>query len=405
MYVAWSRRWRQRYDRGFWVTAFVYLVSMAFSTVPAPLYVLYQQRDGFSQLMITVIFAVYAVGVMVSLFLFGHLSDWFGRRKVLVCGLWLNILVGILFLVGDGIAVLLVARFVCGIAVGMITGTATAYLVELYGVARPRRTRQRSDIVSSSVPMVGLGGGALLAGLLAQYVAWPLRTPYGVSIFLLFIALLWVRAVPETVNKQKALSTYRVRKIVLPAGAKSIFFAAAFTALASFAMLAVFSSISPAFIAGVLGLTSRAIAGAVTFLVFGAGALAPLFLMQASLHRILSWGFTLMIGGLVILTAGVWLANFIVFLVGGVVVGAAAGTLFKGCISTVIGLAPPAARAGTLAGLFLMAYIGLSLPIVTLGVASLYVASTTALIGFVLVFMLVIVASRRRLLATARETE
>ena len=56
---------------------------MAFSTVPSPLYSLYQQRDGFSTFTVTIVFAVYAVGVIISLLLAGHVSDWVGRKKVL----------------------------------------------------------------------------------------------------------------------------------------------------------------------------------------------------------------------------------------------------------------------------------------------------------------------------------
>src|ERR1700727_3727332 len=62
-----------RHRRGFWLVGFVFLVTMAFSAVPAPLYVLYAARDSFGPLMITVIFAAYAVGVIASLFLAGHL--------------------------------------------------------------------------------------------------------------------------------------------------------------------------------------------------------------------------------------------------------------------------------------------------------------------------------------------
>jgi carbon starvation protein CstA len=55
---------RHRYVFGFWVAAFAFLVNMGFSAVPTPLYVLYQRRDHFSTFMITVVYAVYAVGVI-----------------------------------------------------------------------------------------------------------------------------------------------------------------------------------------------------------------------------------------------------------------------------------------------------------------------------------------------------
>ena len=68
------------HDRGFWVIAFALMVVMAYSAFPTPLYGLYAARDGFGALTITAVFAVYAVGVTISLFLVGHLSDVYGRR-------------------------------------------------------------------------------------------------------------------------------------------------------------------------------------------------------------------------------------------------------------------------------------------------------------------------------------
>ena len=69
---------------GFWVAALAFLVNMGFSAVPTPLYALYEQRDHFSTFMVTIVYAVYAVGVIGSLFLGGHVSDWVGRKRVFV---------------------------------------------------------------------------------------------------------------------------------------------------------------------------------------------------------------------------------------------------------------------------------------------------------------------------------
>lgn len=391
-------RIRLGHGAGFWVAAYVYFATMAFSTVPAPLYLLYQERDGFNTLMITVIFAGYAIGAMVSLFLLGHVSDWVGRRRILLAAIGLNIVSAGVFLVGSGLWELIAARVMSGIAVGMVTGTVTAYLTELYSVVRPDGPRTRVELVASAAPMIGLGSGALIAGWLAAYVSNPLQLPYYLFIGLLVLALIGVYLAPETVKRRTQQVAYRVRRIALPVQARGRFLAASGVALASFAMLAVFSSVAPAFMAGALGHTSRALAGTVTCLVYVAGALAPLFLLRLRLRQLLVVGFAFMLGGLLLLIAGMWLANFGLFLVAGVVVGAGSGILFKGCVSTVIELAPAQYRSETLAGLFLTAYIGLSVPIIALGVASLYVTMQVELVGFAVIFFSLVALTRRRLL-------
>src|ERR1700679_4296920 len=75
-------RSRARHGIGFWAIAYAFLIVMAYNAVPAPLYGIYQQRDGFSSFTITVIFAAYAVGVVISLFTVGHLSDCHVRRRL-----------------------------------------------------------------------------------------------------------------------------------------------------------------------------------------------------------------------------------------------------------------------------------------------------------------------------------
>ena len=46
-----------RHGVGFWIVAATFLLVMAYSTVPTPLYPLYQQLDGFPPFVITVVFA------------------------------------------------------------------------------------------------------------------------------------------------------------------------------------------------------------------------------------------------------------------------------------------------------------------------------------------------------------
>ena len=55
---------KRRHNAAFWIVGYTFAVTMAFSALPTPLYVLYQARDGFSTFMITVIFAAYAVAVL-----------------------------------------------------------------------------------------------------------------------------------------------------------------------------------------------------------------------------------------------------------------------------------------------------------------------------------------------------
>ena len=190
-----------RRSRRFWLVAYVFLVTMAFSAVPAPLYVLYEARDGFGPLMVTVIFAAYAVGVVASLFLAGHLSDWTGRRRMAAAAVVVNVASGLLFLLWPTVPGLLAGRVISGISIGMLTATATAYLSELDAGGPGRAPRRRAEIAATAANLGGLGLGPLVAGLLAQYAGDPLQVPYLVFEALMLAGLAGLALVPETVRR------------------------------------------------------------------------------------------------------------------------------------------------------------------------------------------------------------
>src|ERR1700689_556172 len=159
---------RRRHGLGFWLAGYVFAITIAFSAVPAPLYVLYQARDHFGPLLVTIIFAVYALGVAASLFLVGHVSDWLGRRRILFLAVATNMASGLLFLLWPAVPGLIIGRIISGVSIGMLTATATAYLSELHAAARPQAPGTRAEIVAVAPSLGGPGLGTLGAGGLGQ---------------------------------------------------------------------------------------------------------------------------------------------------------------------------------------------------------------------------------------------
>ncbi|RAO24082.1 Monosaccharide-sensing protein [Micromonospora noduli] len=377
---------------------------MAFCTVPAPLYPLYMARDGFSTFMGTIVFAVYAVGVVISLLLAGHVSDWVGRKKILIPALALELVAAALFLGDPSLPVLLVARLVSGLGIGLITATATAYLQELHAAHRPGSSRQRFEMVSTAANIGGLGVGALVAGVLAQYVDAPLRTPYLVFAVLLAVSIVAVALSPETVEERLVKPTYRPQRISADHGDRAGYLAAAAAGFASFAVFGLFTSVAPGFVAGALHLPSRALAGTIVFAVFGGAAVAQTLTSRLAAPAKVRLGLLAQAVGVPVLLVGMHTASLSVFLVGGVVAGIGAGVLFKAAVGAVAAMAAPAQRGEALAGLFLIGYLGMILPSVGIGVATQAVTAGTAMNWFtgLLLVMLAGVAALFRHSAAAQ---
>ena len=203
--------WQLSRPTAFWLIAYAFAIIMLGTTLPTPLYVIYQAQWHFPTSLITLIFAVYAVGVLAALLGAGRSSDQVGRRPVLAAAIGLSIISAVTFILAPSVGWLFVGRVLSGFSAGLMTGTATAALTE---TARPGSGR-RASLVSTTANMGGLGLGPLLAGLLAQYAPQPTVLPFLIQLGLVAIAGLGLLIVPETVSQRSALSL-RFRGLGIP---------------------------------------------------------------------------------------------------------------------------------------------------------------------------------------------
>jgi MFS family permease len=368
----------------FWTVAIAFTVVMAFTTAPTPLWSVFAQRDRFSSLTITIVFAAYAVAVALSLFLAGHLSDWYGRRRMVALGLALNVIAAAVFVLWPELPGLFTARVVSGLGVGVVTATATAWLAELDATRAPTHSQGRAQIVAAAANLGGLGLGGLVAGLLAQWAGHPLTLPFLALGGSMALALLTISFAPETHSSPLARRRYRPQRVSVPPGSRARFAAAGAGAMITFALFGLITSLAPSFLAGTLHQPSGALAGAVSFAMFAAAAIAQTMAGARPPQQLLARAIPALLTGIALLTVAVWLPtpSFALFLIGDLVAGAGAGLMFKGAIGTVSEISLPEHRAEALAGLYLAAYIGLAGPVVGLGALTQIASTRVSLLAF-----------------------
>ena len=274
---------------GFWAVAFSFFVLTAFATAPSALYGLYAQQEGLSPLTITIVYAVYATGVVVSLVLAGHVSDWYGRRAVLIPGLVLGAVAALLFIVWHSLAGLLVARVLTGVALGASVATATAYIADLD--AGPDGTpSRRSGIVATIANIGGLAVGPLMAGALAQYAPHGLTLPYMLLLAALVVGAATVVVSPEGRQPVHPRPRYRPQRLRAPAHARGQFLAATTAAFLVFAVGGLFAGLAGTFLAGPLHHPSAVLTGFAIFLNFGAGVLVQTTTTRWPAQRLIAAG-------------------------------------------------------------------------------------------------------------------
>lgn len=195
---------------------------------------------------------------------------------------------------------------------------------------------------------------------------------------------------------------YRPQRVALPSAARPLFFASAAGAFAAFAILGLFTSLAPTFLAGTLHHTSRILAGAVTFAVFIAGAISQVVFVRMARPHQLRLGLILMSLGLVAVATGGLIPTLVLFVLGGMVAGAGVGLVFRGAVATAASLADPSSRGEVLAALFLIAYAGLVVPVLAIGLGIALLPAELALLLFSAIILALVNAAVLRMLAAHR---
>jgi MFS family permease len=361
----------------FWLLALVLGVTMLGTTLPTPLYVIYQARWHFSAAMVTVTFAVYAAAVIATLLLAGRASDQAGRRPVLAAALGASALSTVMFIVAPDLGTLIAARIVSGLSAGLMTGTATATLTELIPVSASRR----ASLVATAANMAGLGLGPLAAGLFAQYAPHPTTLVFQVYLAVLAVAALIVLLVPETVSR-RTRPALRFAGLGIPERGRAEFIAASVAGFAAFALLGLFSSLVPGFLAGQLHQGSHAVQGAVVFLLLAVGAVIQVAVARLRSRRVMLAGLSLFVAALALIVAALAQSGMPLFLAGTVTGGVAVGAIFPGSLATANRLAPPERRGQAISAFFVACYAGLIIPVVGVGVLSEFTGTFPAVLTF-----------------------
>jgi hypothetical protein len=164
-----------------------------------------------------------------------------------------------------------------------------------------------------------------------------------------------------------------------------------------------FTSLAPSFIAGTLHEPSRLVAGAVTFAVFGMSALAQIIFARLDALRQLQLARWLLAVGLVAMAVGVLITSLPVFVIAGMIAGAGVGVLFRSAVATAASLALPPSRGEILAALFLVAYTGIAVPVLLIGLAVAFLSTTVVLVGFSALVLALSLWAGSRMIAHRRE--
>ncbi|RKR07475.1 putative MFS family arabinose efflux permease [Kushneria sinocarnis] len=384
----------------FCLVTFAFLVTMLGTSLPTPLYPLYQARMGFSQIMITVIFAAYAVGVIAALIGFGSWSDQLGRKRLLLGGLVLALISDVIFLFSASLTPLLIARLFSGLSAGIFTGTATVAIIE----QAPPQWQRNATLVATATNVLGLGLGPLVGGVLAQYAGWPLTLPYLLHLLLSLVAMAGVARAPETVTPPERVRLHRQR-LSVPEEVRGVFIPAGIAGFAGTAVLGLFTAAAPSFVQQILKIDNLAMIGVVVITLFIASAIGQALLSRIPEAMRLTGGCLVLALGVLLVGGSIGLASLWLMLLGATVSGLGQGITLRAGLGEVVAHSPQQRRSEVTSTYFVIIYIAISLPVVGLGVTSALIGLTAAGIAFALIVAALALTARGLLIRRQRRDE
>lgn len=327
------RSWR------IWTTAWMVTAVFILSNSATPLYVHWQREIGFSNGMLTLVFAAYIVGLLITLLVAGQLSDRFGRKPVLFPGLLAAVLACLLFATASSVTVLLIGRFLSGIAVGVIVSAGMASVVDVGGPSR----RQSASLAASVAMVLGAGLGPLLAGVLAVVLARPAVPIFGVELVVLLTAFVVAGTLPKSRAHSQQQNNWRLHLPSVPktnrldlAFGISVF-APGITAT-SFVL-----SLGPSLLSKLLHVTSPLIAGGTACVMFLTATGVQFAVKKQNVRTIFLMGASATIISMVSIVVAVNTSFAVLLVISAVLAGAGQGLGQLGGLS-LIGLHVPERR-------------------------------------------------------------
>ncbi|ORA64384.1 MFS transporter [Mycolicibacterium elephantis] len=358
--------------------AYAFAAIMLGTTMPTPMYALYAEQMDFGVLTTTVIYAMYAGGVLFALLVFGRWSDAIGRRPILLAGVVAAVLSAAVFLTADSVAVLSIGRVLSGLSAGLFTGTATAAVIE----AAPPNWRARAAAVATIANIGGLGAGPVVAGLLVQYAPEPQRLSFALHIVLALLAGAAVLIAPETSERSGRIG---IQRLSVPAEVRTVFVIAAIAGFAGFAVTGLFMAVAPSFVADVAGIDNSAVVGLVASSIFIASAVTQVAVGGMEPQRAVAVGCAILIAGMVILAVALGMSSFLGLIGAGLVSGVGHGIAFSRGLAAIAENTPADRRAEVNSTYFVIGYVAISVPVVGEGLAAQTWGLRTAGVTFAVV--------------------
>jgi MFS family permease len=366
----------------YFAAAFVLFLVLFGGNLPTPLYPVWQRQFGLSTGTVTAVYAVYPVGVVLGLLFGGRLADQLGRRPIVALAALASVLAEACFIMAGSVGLIFAGRFMNGCAIGLLSGPAVAAIAEL----NPQGDRKRGAWLGALTTVTAIAFGPLLAALLVRFppvAVMKSSFPFLVHIVALAIALILVATCLRETTPASNLRCWRdvsvaPQGITVPLEIRNRFWPAAAVAFLVWACAGLWLALGPSLVMKAAGSADPLVGGLAVVAVLGtAGGVQILGRMMDARNSMII-GLLLLPLGLLLIVATILLQSGASLVLGCVITGGAQGFGWMGSSESIGRLAPPDQRASVMSAFYIVAYAGVALPVLAVGVGADWVGLSTA---------------------------
>lgn len=389
----------------FFVAAFCLITCFVTAATAIPMMAYWVNELQLSSSEVAMSVVSYFAGCVLTLILFARLSNFLGRKPVVIAALAFGAIACYLFSVGQSASDLYVGRFLQGLSCGLATSACMSWVVD---TAPPARAWLGTAMTSAG-PNIGLSLGTLLTGLIIEYNVLNPTLLFDACVALLIFCIVLAVLGTETMRLgTESIGQVLIPKIAISTRLRRLFILSITAFIGTWGVSSFFQGFSAQFAQIVFGESSVLLA-AITYL---------LLIIPIAVFGLVSGRFnpskTLLLMSTVFLfgAGGVFLTldmkSPVLFMVFVLICGAAQGGTCCSGLKLLLMDATLRERAGLISALYLGAYVGSGIPNFSIGQLAKDVSMTTIANGFclwIVVMWLIIVLTFVLIKRKPSETE
>ena len=338
------------------------------STAPTPLYPLYQSEFNLTSVSLTLIYAAYAAGVIITLLTVGYISKKLSDlRYMIIPSLILVFLGSAVFAFADSFVWLFTARVIAGIGTGALTGAANVSLVR-YG---PNDNGKIAALIATLSFTTGLALGPVVSGFSLQLNCYPTVSPFVFIMVFSIIALVgimisWPKNIKEGRGNKMELNEcvsdnsissnknmYSSRK----------FFIVSFSLFICWVIAASIFSLGPSIAQEVLGIHKNGIFGYVMAVYLIIAGVSQIVSRKISPELSLFYGGVSIFCAVLILFLSLFFGSVFLASIGLIIAGYSYGAVFVGCATLINIISPKMNHSKIVSKFYFIAYVANWVPV------------------------------------------